>query len=100
MPYVLSYNKKEIEKRIIKLCGYLEFKENSFKSFLNWILDLRKELNIPHRLSDVIKVNKEDIEKLSLMALKDPSTSGNPKKLQLNDMKVMYQYSIEGKLFN
>jgi alcohol dehydrogenase len=34
------------------------------------------------------------------MALEDPSTSGNPKKLELNDLKIMYQHSIEGKLFN
>ena len=34
------------------------------------------------------------------MALEDPSTSGNPKKLELKDMKTMYIHSIEGKLFN
>ena len=33
------------------------------------------------------------------MALEDPSTSGNPRKLELKDMQIMYQHSIEGKLF-
>ncbi len=33
------------------------------------------------------------------MALDDPSTSGNPKKLSLEDMKIMYQHSITGELF-
>ena len=33
------------------------------------------------------------------MALEDPSTLGNPKKLTLEDMKLLYQYSIEGKMF-
>ena len=33
------------------------------------------------------------------MALDDPSTNGNPKKLSLEDMKVMYEYSISGELF-
>ena len=33
------------------------------------------------------------------MALKDPSTAGNPKDLNLNDMKTMYEHSLEGKLF-
>jgi len=36
---------------------------------------------------------------LSLMALEDPSTSGNPKKLQLKDMKIMYEHSLNGELF-
>ena len=99
MPYVLTFNKKEIEKKIIKLSEYLGLEEKSFQCFLNWILDLRKELKIPHKLSDVADVKPSEIDKLSLMALEDPSTSGNPKKLTLEDMKLMYKYSLEGKLF-
>ena len=33
------------------------------------------------------------------MALEDPSTSGNPKILQLIDMKIMYEHSLNGELF-
>ncbi len=99
MPYVLSFNKKEIEQRIIKLCEYLDLKDNSFDGFLNWVLDLRKELNIPHKLSEVIEEKNFDIERLSKMALADPSTGGNPKKLTVDDMRIMYQHSMQGKLF-
>ena len=99
MPYVLTFNRKEIEGKIIKLSEYLELKEKSFNCFLEWILDLRKKLEIPHKLSDVANINPDEIDKLSLMALEDPSTPGNPKKLTLKDMKLLYQYSIEGKLF-
>jgi len=99
MPYVLTFNKKEIEEKIIKLSGYLELKEKSFNCFLEWILDLRKKLEIPHKLSDVADIKPGEIDKLSLMALEDPSTPGNPKKLTLEDMKLLYQYSIEGKMF-
>ena len=99
MPYVLSFNKKEIEQRIIKLCEYLELKDISFDGFLNWVLGLRKELNIPHKLSEVIDEKDFDIERLSKMALADPSTGGNPKKLTVDDMKTMYQHSMQGKLF-
>ena len=100
MPYVLSFNKKEIENKIIKISAYLNLKDKNFESFLNWIIEIRKELEIPHKLSDVIDIKKEDLDKLSLMAFQDPSTSGNPKKLKLNDLKKLYEYSIEGKLFN
>ena len=37
-----------------------------------------------------------DIDKLSKMALADPSTGGNPKKLTEADMKIMYQHSMTG----
>ena len=68
-------------------------------SFLNWIIDLRKEFNIPHKLSDVVDEEKLDLDKLSLMAFEDPSTGGNPKKLTKEDMKIMYEHSISGELF-
>jgi len=99
MPYVLTFNKDVIEERVIKICEYLEFKNKSFDEFLNWVLDLRKQLDIPHKLSEVIKEQDFDIERLSQMALEDPSTSGNPKKLSVEDMKVMYEHSMTGKLF-
>ncbi len=98
MPYVLTFNRSLIENRIISICDYLNLEKN-FDSFLNWILDLRKELNIPHKLSDVIETSKIDIDKLSKMALEDPSTSTNPKKMTIDDMKILYNYSISGKLF-
>ena len=99
MPYVLTFNKDVIEERVIKICEYLEFKNKSFDEFLNWVLDLRKQLDIPHKLSEVIKEQDFDIERLSQMALEDPSISGNPKKLSVEDMKVMYEHSMSGKLF-
>ena len=99
MPYVLTFNKNVIEKKIVKICEYLEFQNKTFDEFLNWTLNLRKKLKIPHKLADVIEPDKIDIDRLSKMALDDPSTSGNPKKLSLEDMKIMYQHSITGELF-
>jgi len=98
MPYVLTFNKDLIENKIISICDYLSLKKN-FDSFLNWIIQLRKDLNIPHKLSDVIDKDKIDINKLSQMAMNDPSTITNPKKLSIQDMKKMYEYSMLGKLF-
>ncbi len=98
MPYVLTFNKEIIGERIISICDYLNLSK-SFEAFLNWVLELRKELNIPHKLSDVIEPKKINLDELSKRALEDPSTSSNPKKLNLNDMKVMYEHSISGDLF-
>tara|TARA_B100000902_G_scaffold398828_1_gene467078 strand:- start:960 stop:2123 length:1164 start_codon:yes stop_codon:yes gene_type:complete len=99
MPYVLSFNKDVIEKKIIKICDYLKLKDRSFDGFINWVLELRKKLGIPHKLSEVINEKDFDLDKLSKMALADPSTNGNPKKLTENDMKIMYQHSMTGELF-
>ena len=98
MPYVLTFNKKFIEKRISIISKFIGL-ENTFDSFLDWILKLRKELKIPHKLSELIQINPNQLEELSQMALEDPSTTTNPTKLTKEDFRKMYQYSIEGKLF-
>ena len=98
MPYVLTFNKSSIENKIISICDYLDLEKN-FDSFLKWILDLRKNLNIPNKLSDVMDCSDLDLDKLSLMAFEDPSTTGNPKKISKEDLKLMYQHSTSGELF-
>ncbi len=98
MPYVLTFNKNLIEKKIVSICDYLNLNKN-FQSFLDWILNLRKELNIPHKLSDIVDKNKINLDQLSKMALEDPSTSTNPKKMSVDDMKILYEHSISGELF-
>ena len=98
MPYVLTFNKDAIVDQIILICNYLNI-EKSFDGFIDWIIKLRKDLNIPHKLSEVLDEKKFDLDKLSQMALDDPSTGGNPKKLSKSDMKIMYEYSLSGKLF-
>ena len=85
--------------RSIKICDYLELKDKSFDGFINWVLDLRKKLAMPHKLSEVIKDDDLQLDRLSKMALEDPSTGGNPKKLTEADMKIMYQHSMSGVLF-
>ena len=98
MPYVLTFNKKLIEKRISTISAFIGL-ENTFDSFLDWIIKLRKELKIPHKLSELIQIDPNQLEELSQMALEDPSTTTNPTKLTKEDFRKMYQYSIEGKLF-
>ena len=98
MPYVLTFNKDVIEKKIVSLCNSLNIKKD-FDSFVDWVMGLRKDLKIPNKLSEVLDEKKFDLEKLSQMALDDPSTGTNPKKLSKSDMKIMYEHSLAGKLF-
>jgi len=98
MPYVLTFNKDAIVEKILSICNYLNI-EKGFDGFISWIIELRKDLKIPHKLSEVLDEKKFDLDKLSQMALDDPSTGGNPKKLSKSDMKIMYEHSLLGKLF-
>ena len=99
MPYVLTFNRSAIENKIAKLSGYLDLKEASFNSFVDWVLKLREEIKIPHKITDSVKLTDKDIVTMSPMALNDPCTPGNPKRTTLDDMSEMYRYSMEGRLF-
>ena len=96
MPYVIKFNQSVIEEKMERLSRYIELKNQSFDGFLEWILDLRKQLSIPHTLKELNV--KFDFHKLSKMALVDPSTPTNPIVLSQEDMKVLYLNSYEGNL--
>ena len=96
MPYVIKYNQEVIEEKIIFLSSYLELKNKSFDGFLDWIINLRSQLSIPHTLKE-LDINF-DFNKLSKMALNDPSTATNPKSLSEEDMRNLYINSYEGNL--
>lgn len=96
MPYVIKFNRLQIEERITFLGKYIDLEDQTFDGFLQWILDLRRQLSIPHTLKDL---NLEfDFDRLSEMALIDPSTSTNPIELSKDDMKTLYINSYEGNL--
>ena len=97
MPYVLKKNRKAIEEKIIALSKYLNLKETSFDGFMKWILDLREKLLIPHTLKELINDNSK-FEKMSVMAKDDPSTGGNPIKLESADFLDLYINSYNGNL--
>ena len=97
MPYVLKKNRKAIEEKIIALSKYLNLKETSFDGFMKWILDLREKLLIPHTLKELINDNSK-FEQMSVMAKDDPSTGGNPIKLESSDFLDLFINSYNGNL--
>ena len=97
MPYVLKRNEKAIRDKITDLSKYLNLPNPSFQSFLDWVIDLRKLLKIPHTLKDLIHEDSK-LEIMSEMALNDPSTASNPIKLEKNDFLNLYKNSFNGLL--
>ena len=95
MPYVLLRNKEVIENKIIDLSRYLNLPQPSFNTFLDWVLELRKSLSIPHTLKELID-DESNFEKMSVMAFNDPSTGSNPIELNDKDFLKLYQQSFNG----
>ena len=98
MPYVLKKNRKAIESKIISLSQYLNLKDQTFDGFMDWILNLRNQLSIPHTLKELIHDDSKFF-KMSKMAKDDPSTNGNPILLEIDDFINLYQDSFNGILW-
>ncbi len=97
MPYVIVHNKEAIEDKIIQLARYLNIPQPSFDTFLHWIIELRKSLSIPHTLKELID-DKNNFEKMSEMAYRDPSTTTNPIALNKEDFLKLYNDAYDGLL--
>lgn len=100
MPYVLAFNRPAIEERIARAAAYLGIK-GGFDGFAKAILKLRKELNVPHTLPELVKGLKMDARRraeIAAMAVDDPSTGSNPVKLTKKAAQTLLGNAVDGTL--
>jgi alcohol dehydrogenase class IV len=97
LPYVLAYNRPAIEAKVTRLAAYLGLPKPSFESFLNWILELRRETGVPHTLRE-FGVGPERVEEMGRMAEVDPPAYGNPISITAADCARLYRNALEGTL--
>ena len=83
---------------INRLAAYIGLAPN-FDAFLNWILDLRKELHVPHTLKD-FGVGKENFAVMAKMAPEDPTAGGNPVALTEKDALMLFERAYNGEMRN
>ena len=96
MPYVLVHNRPVIEKRIERLARYIGL-DGSFDGFLQWVLDLRAEIGIPHTLTE-LKVDPAAVDRLAEMAAVDPCAGGNPVPVGVAEHIHLYHAALSGDL--
>jgi alcohol dehydrogenase class IV len=94
MPYVLVFNRKAIETKIARLAAYIGL-EPSFDAFLAWVLEVRRELGVPHTLKD-FGVGQENFATMAKMAPEDPTAGGNPVPLTEADALALFDKAYRG----
>ena len=97
MPYVLKFNRPAIDDKIQRLARWLGLVNPTFDGFMEWSLDLRRQIGIPHTLAE-LGVTESHLEKFSEMAAVDPTASGNPVKAGVPEMRKMYDAALVGRL--
>jgi alcohol dehydrogenase class IV len=97
MPYVLTFNERAIAEKITRLARYLGLAKPGFAGFLDWVLELRKQIGIPHTLAE-LGVKQDHLAQFSKMASEDPTAGGNPVKAGVPEMRTMYEAAVAGRL--
>ncbi len=89
IPPVLDYNRAAIEDRFDALNGYLGL-TGGFDGFRAYVVELNDSLGIPKNLTEM-GVEASRIDELTEMALKDPSTGGNPVEMTFDNTKALFE---------
>ena len=95
MPFVLNYNRSMIEDKFVRLANFLDIK-GGFDGIVQWVIDLKKEMEIPETLKDM-GVQTGDEVKLAPLAQEDPSTGGNPLEMTEEKFQKLIANCISGK---
>ena len=94
MPYVLQANRSVIETPLASLARQLEV-GSSCEDFLAWVLALRDEVGIPHRLTEAIS-ETVDVPAIARAAILDPSAATNPIRFKAMDYERVLHAAMSG----
>jgi alcohol dehydrogenase class IV len=95
MPYVVQANRAAIEPVVQRAAAYIGLRDGSFESFVEWILQLRASIGIPHSLAE-IGIDDGQLARVAAMAAEDPSASGNPIPFDASQYAQLLQRAIAG----
>ena len=97
MPYVLAFNREAIAPRMERLAAYLGLAAPSFDAVIAWVLELRREIGVPHTLEG-LGLSGVDADRIAAMAVVDPTASGNPVALSKEGALRVLDNALTGKL--
>ncbi len=95
LPYVLRKNRPAIEKKTKRAAISIGLSDASFEVFYDWVLSLRKTLQIPETLQD-IGITATERDRIGQMAFDDPAASGNPISFTAGDYADIFEDAVMG----
>ncbi len=98
LPYVMVFNRDVIESRMDRLAGYLGLAQPGFDGVMQWMLDLRRDLNMPHTLEAADGFDEAMAKRLAPMAVADPSMASNPKPADAGQCEQVFLAALRGTL--
>ena len=97
LPYVMRFNRHAIADKTDVIARVLDLPVRGFDGFFAWVLEMRRELGIPHALAD-IGVSAAKAEIIGREAAIDPSAGGNPIPVDAAALERIFRAAVGGRL--
>ena len=97
LPYVMTFNRSAIADKTDIIARVLDLPVRGFDGFLAWVLEMRRELGIPHALAD-IGVSADNAKIIGREAALDPSAGGNPIPVDAATLESIFRAAVGGRL--
>jgi alcohol dehydrogenase class IV len=97
LPYVMVFNRPAIEAKADIIARALDLPERGFDGFLARVMQLRRDLGIPHSLS-AIGVSADKAAIIGREAAIDPSAGGNPIPVDAAQLERIFRAAVGGTL--
>jgi alcohol dehydrogenase class IV len=97
LPYVITFNRNAIAEKTEIIARVLNLPAPGFDGFLAWVLQMRRELGIPHSLAD-IGVSADKAAIIGREAAIDPSAGGNPIPVNAAQLEHIFRAAVDGSL--
>ena len=95
MPYVLLFNRAVLGEKMTRLARFLDLPKPGFEGVLDWVLELRRVIGIPHRLSE-LGVDDGRLDQLVADAVADPTAPTNPVPLDAAGARRLFHQALAG----
>jgi len=97
LPYVMTYNRNAIADKADTIARVLDLPAHGFDGFLAQVMQMRRELDIPHSLAEIgVSIDKAEI--IGREAAIDPSASGNPIPINAAQLEHIFRAAVSGRL--
>ncbi len=95
LPYVMVRNRSAIEQKMQRLAVTLGLQQPGFDSVLDWVLQFRERLGIPHD-ANALGVRQQDLDMLAEKSAADAALGGNPLELDAAALKHIISKALSG----
>lgn len=97
LPYVVTFNRRAIAEKTGVIARVLGLPNPGFDGFLAWVIEMRRNLGIPHSLGH-IGVNTDNAAVIGREAAIDPSAGGNPIPIDAAQLELLFRAAVAGQL--